>query len=61
MAEAINYRHANAKGYKDKLPSRDAFIQAVLADNNLLRRPIFLRGKRYAVGWNEGGIRALLA
>ena len=60
LAEAINYRHAQAKGYKQKLPSRTDFVDAVLTDNNLLRRPIFLKGKRYVVGWDERAIRALV-
>ncbi|MFO0722745.1 MAG: ArsC/Spx/MgsR family protein [Myxococcota bacterium] len=58
----MNSRHALAKerGYKDKPPSAAAFIDAVLEDNNLLRRPILLGKKGAQVGWDEKKIRAFM-
>lgn len=60
--EVLNTRHKVAKeqGWKEKAPSKAAFLTAVLQDNNLLRRPIVLRGKRLVVGKDLDGIRKLL-
>ena len=62
-AEVLNTRHKVAKerGWKEKAPSRTAFVQAALEDNNLLRRPTIVRGGRAVVGLDEDAIRDLLA
>jgi arsenate reductase len=62
-AAVLNTRHATAKanGWKDKAPSKAAFVAAALEEPNLLRRPIILRGRRAVVGRDEDEIRALLA
>lgn len=61
VTAVMNLRHEQAKseGWKDKPPSKEAFIRAVVAENNLLRRPILLRGTQAQVGWDEAAIRAL--
>lgn len=63
VTAVMNLRHERAKseGWKDKPPGKEAFIQAVLEENNLIRRPILLRGAQAHVGWDEGAIRALFA
>lgn len=62
VAEVLNTRHATAKeeGWKDKPPSKAAFIAAALEDNNLLRRPITIRGKQVVIGLDEAGLKKLL-
>ena len=62
-AAVLNTRHkvAKANGWKDKAPSRTAFVKAALEDNNLLRRPTIVRGDEVVVGYDEDGIRELLA
>jgi len=62
VASVINTRHeiAKARGWKDAPPSKAEFTKAVLEENNLLRRPITIRGKRVAIGSDEEGLRALL-
>jgi arsenate reductase-like glutaredoxin family protein len=59
----INLRHEVAKsnGWKDKLPSKTAFITAALEENNLVRRPVLIDGENSVVGSDEDAIRALLA
>ena len=59
----LNTRHkvAKEKGWKEKAPSKAAFVAAALEDNNLLRRPTIVRGDRAVVGYDEDAIRALLA
>ena len=58
----LNTRHkvVKASGWKDKAPSKTAFVKAVVEDNNVIRRPVLLRGKRWVVGFDEEGIRKLL-
>lgn len=61
-ADVMNARHATAKanGWKDKAPSKAAFVKAAVLENNLLRRPILLRGSALVVGKDEDALRALL-
>lgn len=58
----LNARHEVAKiqGWKDRAPAKNAFVVAAARDNNLLRRPIVLRGTRGVVGKDEAAIRMLL-
>lgn len=62
VAEVLNTRHKTAKenGWKEKAPSKAAFTAAVVEENNLLRRPILIKGKSVVVGKDEGAIRELL-
>ena len=62
VADVLNARHRVAKerGWKDKTPSKTAFKVAAFEDNNLLRRPVVLRGKRGVVGFDEEALRELL-
>ena len=63
VESVLNTRHKVAKeqGWKEKAPSKAAFRKAALEDNNLLRRPVILRGKRAVVGYDEEAIRDLLS
>lgn len=62
VADVLNTRHelAREKGWKEKPPSKAAFVAAVLGDNNLLRRPITIAGDRVVVGFDEPKLKALL-
>jgi arsenate reductase-like glutaredoxin family protein len=62
VAAVLNTRHAVAKerGWGDKPPSKAAFVEAVLKEPNLLRRPILVGKKSVAVGKDEAAIRAAL-
>ena len=59
----LNSRHRVAKenGWKERAPSKAAFTKAALDDNNLLRRPVIVKGRRAVVGFDEDAIRALLS
>ena len=61
VAAVLNTRHKVAKeqGWKEKPPSKTAFVKAALEENNLLRRPIVIADGRAVVGRNEDEIRAL--
>ncbi len=63
VADVVNTRHKVAKenGWKEKAPSKAAFTKAVLAEPNLLRRPILVRGRSCVVGKDLDGIEALLS
>jgi arsenate reductase-like glutaredoxin family protein len=52
VGEVLNTRHEIAKerGWKQQLPEVETFVQAAVAECNLLRRPILLVGGRAIVG-----------
>ena len=58
----MNTRHklVKANGWKEKAPSKAAFLKAALEENNLLRRPIVVSNGALVVGRDLEGIRALL-
>jgi arsenate reductase-like glutaredoxin family protein len=62
VAAVLNTRHETAKanGWKEKPPTRAAFVAAAAKENNLLRRPIVIRGKRVVVGNDPDALRDLL-
>ncbi len=62
VADIINTRHKVAKenGWKEKAPSKTAFAKALMAEPNLIRRPILVKGKSFVVGKDLEGIRKLL-
>ncbi|MDJ0521267.1 MAG: ArsC/Spx/MgsR family protein [Planctomycetota bacterium] len=61
-ADVLNTRHKTAKesGWKDKAPSKTAFLKAAVEENNLLRRPILVKGSKVVVGKDLDAIRDLL-
>lgn len=61
VAAVMNTRHATVKaqGWADKPPSAAAFAKAVVAEPNLLRRPILIDGKRVIVGFDKAAYAKL--
>ena len=59
----LNTRHAIAKreGWKDATPSVTAFIAGVHEHENVIRRPILVKGGTAVVGKDEAAVRALLS
>ncbi len=55
VAAVLNTRHAIAKekGWVDKPPSVAEFAKAVVADVNLIRRPIYIDGDKVIVGFDK--------
>jgi arsenate reductase-like glutaredoxin family protein len=51
------YRERNMK---QKPPSNEEVIKLMLADQNLLKRPVIIKGKKKPVGFNEAEIKELL-
>ena len=62
IAAVMNTRHKTAKesGWKEKAPSKTAFLAAVLREPNLLRRPILVRGSKLVVGKDLDAIADLI-
>ena len=62
VAAVLNTRHAISKenGWRDKPPSRSAFIKAAAETPNLLRRPILVRNGKAVVGNDVEGAKKLL-
>ena len=61
VAAVLNTRHATAKdkGWVDKPPSVADFAKAVVADPNVLRRPIVIHGKKVIVGFDPAAYNKL--
>ena len=48
------------KNMKQKPPSKDEAIKLILRDANLLKRPVFIKGKKKLTGFNEAQVKELL-
>lgn len=61
VAAVLNTRHAIAKEKKwaDKPPDVATFAKAVVKEVNLLRRPIFMTGKKVIVGFDKAAYSKL--
>jgi arsenate reductase-like glutaredoxin family protein len=55
VMKVANLRHAVAKenGWAEGPPSEDAFVEAALAEPNVMRRPILVLGKKVLVGFDK--------
>ena len=55
VAKVMNTRHATVKekGWVEKPPAVSTFAKAVVADVNLLRRPILIDGDTVIVGFDK--------
>ena len=55
VGDVINARHAIAKekGWVQNPPDADTFVKAVLKEPNLLRRPIYIAGKKLIIGFDK--------
>ena len=62
VAPFLNTRHATYKkhGWASQLPPLDELIKAIIAEPNLLRRPIIRRGQRVVIGFEPDQLRQLL-
>ena len=45
---------------KENPPTKEEAIRLMLADQNLLRRPVTIKGKRKLAGFDEAALKALL-
>jgi arsenate reductase-like glutaredoxin family protein len=61
VAAVLNTRHAAAKaqGWATAPPSAAAFAKAVVAEPNLLRRPILVVGDRVIIGFDKAAYAKL--
>jgi Spx/MgsR family transcriptional regulator len=48
------------KNMKQKPPSKDEAIKLMIKDPNLLKRPLFIKGKKKLTGFNEAEVKKLL-
>jgi Spx/MgsR family transcriptional regulator len=51
------YRERNMK---QRPPSKDEAIKLILKDQNLLKRPVIIKGKKKLTGFNEAEVKELL-
>lgn len=61
VAAVLNTRHAlvKEKGWKDTPPPVAEFVRAVVAEPNLLRRPILIAGKELVIGFDRAAYAKL--
>ena len=61
VAGLVNTRHATAKekGWVETPPDVDTFAKAVVKDVNLLKRPIYIAGKKLIVGFDKAAYAKL--
>lgn len=45
---------------KQKPPSKEEGIELILKDQNLLKRPVTIRGKRKVLGYDEPSLRKIV-
>lgn len=62
IAPFLNTRHATykARDWAGQLPPLDELITAIIAEPNLLRRPITRRGTQVVIGFEPEKLRQLL-
>ena len=48
------------RNMKQKPPSKDEAIKLMLKDANLLKRPVFIKGKKKLTGFNEAEVKEIL-
>jgi len=48
------------KNMKQKPPSKDEAIKLMLKDQNLLKRPVIIKGKKKLTGFNEAEVKEIL-
>lgn len=58
----LNTRHAiyKERGFASALPARDELIALIVAEPNLLRRPIVRKGKQVVVGFDQEAFAAVI-
>ena len=49
------------RGFDVNPPTEDQALQAMVEENNLVRRPILVRGDRMTTGWDEERIRSFVS
>ena len=61
IADLVNKRHeiAKTKGWAEKPPDAETFIKAVAKEPNLLRRPIYIAGKKIIIGFDKAAYAKL--
>jgi len=62
IAPFLNTRHATYKerGWAAQLPAQEELYQAILAEPNLLRRPIIRKGEQVVIGFDQEKLQQLL-
>ena len=63
IAPFLNTRHAvyKERGFAEKLLARDELIKLIIAEPNLLRRPITRRGHHVIIGFDKAALSKLVS
>lgn len=62
VANILNSRNElyRARNMKQKPPSKEEAIKLILQEQNLLRRPVIVKGKKKILGFNESEVAEIL-
>jgi Spx/MgsR family transcriptional regulator len=62
VANILNSRNElyRARNMKQKPPSKEEAIKLILKEQNLLKRPVLVKGKKKLLGFNESEVAKLL-
>ena len=61
IPQFLNTRHAvyKAQGFAEKLPARQELIQLIIAEPNMIRRPITRQANRVVIGFDKTALSEL--
>ena len=62
IAGFLNSRNSlyRERNMKQKTPSKEEAIKLILKEQNLLKRPVVIKGKKKILGFDESQLKALL-
>lgn len=62
VTEFLNSRNSlyRERNMKQKPPSKEEAIRLILKEQNLLKRPVIIKGKKKVLGFDEAELRELL-
>ena len=62
ITDFLNSRNSlyRGKSMKQKPPSKEEAIKLILKEQNLLKRPVIIKGKKKVLGFDEAELRELL-
>ena len=63
IPQFLNTRHAvyKERGFAEKLLARDELIKLIIAEPNLIRRPITRKGKEVVIGFDKEALTQITA
>lgn len=63
IPQFLNTRHAvyKERGFAEKLPPREELIKLIIAEPNLIRRPVTRAGKQVVIGFDREALSRMMS